>query len=912
MSGFANVLPPSERVSSDAVTCAASLDIEFPTLTTSATVGSRGGLSAGSMHCVVEGDRGTQAAPVWSASGGGFGAVGDAGGKLVTQQGESEKGGRGTMAFSEQTQAAGEEAGSSCLDFPQPAHGGTSLRTVQSFAVAESRAGDGDRPVSSTDKQLEHPNRHSNTNNFSKRPPHDGKPVPLRSGGGSRQFQISAGKQSSLRAPGQRGLLNVSVSQDKEAELAPEHCLRRDAAEFPFRAASSHTSFPLPCAGESWATARGSRLRHRVEEADALTLFQECGPSSPYLPEEQFELCCPGKVEMEKLVASLVAERDLYKAAFGAAKEELDELEAGTRQLEEALKEKNRRLLHSTLVLQKQARQLCSLEGGAESKGHLRFLGRDISSKEGCTKKEEGRRDKHSELEAVQGRVTDSKAPPREREVKEGGEYQGLWDCPQGVPALSIHHNEGGQSSSSRDWANRAPKFSSNVLSDASSRSHPLNSRRPCQSHGAGSRTVELGAKYDAGSGESARRQAAEHEGEQAGTPLASFPAEHPDVLEGRTSENEYSKRKTSQRRCSLSEGPPRYLLSPSAACSHFPPSEQHSLPPSNWFLQDARLLANKEGKSRLLDAHRAEDSVSSSISRGPKLHQLSGDDEAFDGAASPMHLTGRPDVCGVSLRPGLSSHAGIPCRSPCQCRRDSKYGMPEAWRRRSQSEPPLLSTREHALDGTRRRAKPWCIRRGDGATAPGGLRRAVSAEVRNWRRYGSADDVRGLWIQGNGGVRTQPSECLTTPGCSAAPGGAQVNRSADVSLSQVANGVAVGVLPSLSGGVHVEAENAALSSSSLNTRLEKTEGRAFPRQAREEGAEDNRAEASPVKPRRSIVDSYIWLERLAAGVRKGVYPSSEVLLRGIEEQEQLLRVAQTMEEEREQYIDAVANLHAE
>ncbi|PHJ14695.1 hypothetical protein CSUI_011495, partial [Cystoisospora suis] len=899
MSGHLNVLASGERVSSAVVPCGACLDIEFPTLTTTATVGS-GGLSAGSAHCVLNAVEKAKAAPVSSGYRDGFrdadgrSGIGDA-------QGQGKKSGRG-MAFSPGTEIDDEGSKKSCLDSPEGGRVGTSLRALRTFSAAAAGAAYADLRGTSVDRQFGRQNRHSSLDSVPERSPRSSKSVRPTKQRVCRQPSLSVAGRRSFRPIAPCGHMALDASRGQGSDVAVEHRSQRKTHGFSFPDTGSAAACS-PRATGAWSSATGSRLRYHVEGAGICTPQSVCGPPSPHLHEEKLGVSGETK-EMEKL-ASLVAERDLFKAAFGAAKEELDELEAGNRRLREALKENNRRLLRSQLVLQEQARHLRSLEVREETRRHFRVLDRGNPSKQDCTKREE----EQSGVQAVRGRVRDSKPLRPERNVKEHGPTQAFRDCPEGVLLPPLQGEKNVWSSSCHGWDKRFINLHASSFVGSRPRSRLANSQRPCRTRIAGLRACERNGE-SVGFVEVLQREAG-RDGEQVCTLLSSFPLVSEgasDILRTRICEGGCAMRNAPQPRCSVGrQDPPRYLLSPSAACSHVP-SERCLPGPSNWLLQDAALLPKRDGKPLLLDAHKTEVAVSSGLPWGHKLHHPGEGERAADGNVLDVDLGQQWKVWPGALRPGIKLQEGSRCRSSSDSSLQIKDFVRGASKRRNKSEPSFFCVGARVSGGRSMRVEAWCARKVDGTAASRRFGGAMSREVRAEGRNGSAIAMSHSRKQSNGRAPFLDSECLITPSWSADFGGNTINGSVAGSLdTSRVGGVPPRASPSSCGPAEVK--NPVSWCPSSSTSLEKTKPH-VPQPA-EEGAEDKRVEVYPARPR-SIVDSYIWLQKLASEVRKGVYPSLEVLLRGIEEQEQLLRVAQTMEEEREQYIDAVANLHAE
>lgn len=56
----------------------------------------------------------------------------------------------------------------------------------------------------------------------------------------------------------------------------------------------------------------------------------------------------------------------------------------------------------------------------------------------------------------------------------------------------------------------------------------------------------------------------------------------------------------------------------------------------------------------------------------------------------------------------------------------------------------------------------------------------------------------------------------------------------------------------------------------------------------------------------------YNWLHQLHACVASGTYPRPELLQKSVEQQQQLIRLAEGLQQERESYVEAVACLHSQ
>lgn len=56
----------------------------------------------------------------------------------------------------------------------------------------------------------------------------------------------------------------------------------------------------------------------------------------------------------------------------------------------------------------------------------------------------------------------------------------------------------------------------------------------------------------------------------------------------------------------------------------------------------------------------------------------------------------------------------------------------------------------------------------------------------------------------------------------------------------------------------------------------------------------------------------YNWLHQLHACVASGTYPRPDLLQKSVEQQQQLIRLAEGLQQERESYVEAVACLHSQ
>lgn len=56
----------------------------------------------------------------------------------------------------------------------------------------------------------------------------------------------------------------------------------------------------------------------------------------------------------------------------------------------------------------------------------------------------------------------------------------------------------------------------------------------------------------------------------------------------------------------------------------------------------------------------------------------------------------------------------------------------------------------------------------------------------------------------------------------------------------------------------------------------------------------------------------YNWLHQLHACIASGTYPRPELLQKSVEQQQQLMRLAEGLQQERESYVEAVACLHSQ
>lgn len=73
--------------------------------------------------------------------------------------------------------------------------------------------------------------------------------------------------------------------------------------------------------------------------------------------------------------------------------------------------------------------------------------------------------------------------------------------------------------------------------------------------------------------------------------------------------------------------------------------------------------------------------------------------------------------------------------------------------------------------------------------------------------------------------------------------------------------------------------------------------------------------ESSGVPPSSSCSSAegpYTWLQQLHACVAAGTYPRLDLLHKSIEQQQQLIRLAEGLQQERESYVEAVACLHSQ
>ncbi|KEP66621.1 UNVERIFIED_CONTAM: hypothetical protein HHA_268430 [Hammondia hammondi] len=497
------------------------------------------------------------------------------------------------------------------------------------------------------------------------------------------------------------------------------------------------------------------------------------------------------EAEAQKLMKSLIAERDLYKAAFGAANEELEELQGSHRQLQKALGEADRRLLHSELLLQRQQRQLAATEQGSGTRRVDTEDAEQIGGEPPTLHTPEG---SHSSAEVIDGRAV----------TRYNGKGRGTTPVssrsksPSKTGPVSDQKRPDTQEARSREVA---PGSLSRNGGNPLSKPHPR-----CASEYVLSPAVR--SSNDS----------------QLGERLI-------DVFTGR-------KRRSSLLTSQFPEGgefaypTAKDIAEPSGPCSRYDGR------PSNG---DCILSLTEERIRRDCGVHSY---------RGQKAAQSGGE------AGGVMEGSRHSAETASRFRTGLENNrtASAASRGPED---QMMFAEEDCYRGVA------------ATSGTRRsygRGRHRCSI-GEESTPP---LRSVSCEG----VYGVEADLGNISSSFERLRRHSPS---TFP-----------QRGSVRDCEGDANGEDKTSFPSL---LQYEAPETAWS-----------------RADKKDGALQDNSETL----RKSIVDSYFWLHKLSASISSGEYPSVELLVRGVEEQQQLIRVAQTMEEEREQYVDAVANLHAE
>ncbi|XP_026191901.1 uncharacterized protein LOC34619344 [Cyclospora cayetanensis] len=88
--------------------------------------------------------------------------------------------------------------------------------------------------------------------------------------------------------------------------------------------------------------------------------------------------------------------------------------------------------------------------------------------------------------------------------------------------------------------------------------------------------------------------------------------------------------------------------------------------------------------------------------------------------------------------------------------------------------------------------------------------------------------------------------------------------------------------------------------------------GSSMPRQQQQQEAFRDASGAPPNSSGSRADGQYAWLHQLQACVASGTYPLPDLLQKSVEQQQQLIRLAEGLQQERESYVEAVACLHSQ
>ncbi|CBZ53998.1 conserved hypothetical protein [Neospora caninum Liverpool] len=627
---------------------------------------------------------------------------------------------------------------------------------------------------------------------------------------------------SSLEGPPRKRVDSLSERTDRSARREPLLVRGRLGAEADCDLGSSSES--LDGVAPTGFVHREARNRgnpgvysggdsvHRAAEhnGEAVGPAGDCGVSRIGSAESE--------VEAQRLVKSLIAERDLYKAAFGAANEELEELQGSHRQLQKALGDADRRLLHSKLLLHRQQRRLAAADQGGSA----------------------GRR----------WEAGDSLGNVHER-VEWKGEI----------------HNYLGKEESAQNGVDegQTPAASHSSADVANSRARTRCTR------GQGRATSRSSCSKSAGETGSVSGQT------------------RPDTVEARfggVTRRDLSKTReilSSHRACA-----PEYILSPAVQSSNDSQLGERTIEVFRAGKpRPSSLLVSKLPEEREVGCPASEESVEPArlpCSSYGGMKETTDDGRPGNNGCLPS--LGETAICNGRGGRSYSGHtAGQASGEARDVMEKSRRSVETAPRFREGFEnertasavcggtegQSIFAASAFAATGHQAAAGSRTRQRSGGYRSPGG--EGASPALRSV----SCDGFYGL-NAGLGDNSKTPEDLCHSHSVLPPPESVQDREGQDEDKAS---------LPSL---LLYEA----------------------PETARNNGDKKNCLQGNSDTLRKSIVDSYFWLQKLSTSISAGEYPSVELLVRGVEEQQQLMRVAQTMEEEREQYVDAVANLHAE
>ncbi|KYF47188.1 hypothetical protein TGPRC2_268430 [Toxoplasma gondii TgCatPRC2] len=498
------------------------------------------------------------------------------------------------------------------------------------------------------------------------------------------------------------------------------------------------------------------------------------------------------EAEAQKLMKSLIAERDLYKAAFGAANEELEELQGSHRELQKALGEADRRLLHSELLLQRQQRQIAATEQGSET-----------------------RRVDREDVEQIGGE------PPTLHTLEGSHSSAEVIDC----RAISRYSGQG---------RGTTPVSS---CSKSPSTTEPVSNQKRPDTQEARYREVARGSMSRNG-----------------GNPLSK---PHP--------------------RCAS-----EYVLSPAVRSSNDSQLGERVID----------VFTSRKPRSSLL---------TSQLPQGGEFAYSAADDVAeFSGGAS--RYDGRPRNRGSIL-----SFTEGRIRRDCGVH---SYRGQKAAQSGGEAGVVMEGSRHSAETATRLRTGLENNHTASAASRGPEDQTMLFAEADRYRGVAAASGTRRS--NGRGRRRSSSGEESTPPLRSVSCEGVY---GVEADLGNISSSFELlrrhspSTFPQRGSVRDCDGDENGEGKTSFPSLLQyEAPETAWSRADKKDGALHDNSETL----RKSIVDSYFWLHKLSASISSGEYPSVELLVRGVEEQQQLIRVAQTMEEEREQYVDAVANLHAE
>ncbi|PFH34465.1 hypothetical protein BESB_064960 [Besnoitia besnoiti] len=498
-------------------------------------------------------------------------------------------------------------------------------------------------------------------------------------------------------------------------------------------------------------------------------------------------------LEVQNFVNSLSAERDLYRAAFGAAQDELEELQGSNLQLQKALGDADRRLLHSKLQLQRQQRQLAAAEQRIswESSRREDARSRRANSVYEWTRNGKGAASGSDPLSVPGVRATSKGSAAAYRQQEFCSSRQDCATGPSGAPCDS-RSERASPSCRERHSRRRSPPeylLSPSVLSASDSR---LAAPAPDPS------------KTQTACGKSSA------------------------PLQKRNGAQEAS------RECQAR------VLTSSVLC---PLSRQETL--------EKRLAEGMQNNCGV-DSSSRENGGRSGL-RSSRVQDKHGSGEASGVAEG---ISGRSEASMGPRGEDLQSEGPAAIQEGAAVVSTSPSAAPERLAEEATS---------RGVTGTSGRPVP------QDPTAEG----VSSPALRSY----SCDTLPGLEERYRCRARTPTTE--------------DVDRQSRFVSRLVALDSELDDRTSLPSFEHRDSPKSAGNEAHLKE-------------------DQDRLHGDSGTSRKSIVDSYSWLQKLANSISAGEYPSVELLVRGAEEQQQLVRVAQAMEEEREQYVDAVANLHSE